>query len=422
MTSLNWTLLPWQLQVWNCKARFKVIAAGRRTGKSNYVIKRLLAKALEAPEGSAVVYIAPTLGQARQIAWEALQDQGRGVVKSAHVNQLDLVLINGRKIHIRSAENPDTLRGLKLFYAAIDEAAFAKNLKPFWEKIVRPALADLEGEADFISSPDGRDDFHELYQYALKGEDPEWAAFHFTTRDNPTIPAREIEVAKKTLSTLAFKQEFEASFATAGQEIFKEEWLKYGPEPKSGPYIITVDLAGFEEVLKNPGAAKKKLDETAISIVKVSDEDGSWWVKKIIKGRWDIKKTAEEMLKVIVECQPTAFGIEKGALKNAVMPYFTDLMRKYNKYTHIQELTHGNKRKTDRIVWSLQGRFEHGRIILNEDEDWSEFIEQLLLFPTPGVHDDMPDSLAYVDQLAVGNYMQDYEDEPFVAFDDISGY
>jgi hypothetical protein len=422
VTSLNWTLLPWQLQVWNCKARFKVIAAGRRTGKSNYVIKRLLAKGLEAPEGSAVVYIAPTLGQARQIAWEALQDQGRGVVKSAHVNQLDLVLINGRKIHIRSAENPDTLRGLKLYYAAIDEAAFAKQLKPFWEKIVRPALADLEGEADFISSPDGRDDFHELYQYALKGEDPEWAAFHFTTLDNPTSPRREIEVAKKTLSTLAFKQEFEASFATAGQEIFKEEWIKYGKEPKNGSYYVAVDLAGFEEVQKNPGASKRKLDKTAIAIVKVSDEDGHWWVKKIISGRWDIKQTAEEMLKVIAETTPTAFGIEKGALKNAVLPYLTDLMRKYNKYCHIHDLTHGNKKKTDRIVWSLQGRFEHGRIILNEDEDFSEFIEQLLLFPSQGVHDDEPDALSYIDQLAVGSYMADYEEAEHEVYDPISGW
>jgi phage terminase large subunit-like protein len=279
----------------------------------------------------------------------------------------------------------------------------------------------LEGEADFISSPDGRNWFHDLYVEASKGEDPDWVAFHFTTLDNPTIPQKEIEAAKKTLSTLVFKQEFEASFATAGQTVFKEEWIKYGEAPRYGSHVVAIDLAGFEDLAKGQ-TNSKKLDETSISIVKVSDEDGSWFVEKIIHGRWDIKKTAEQILKVVVEYEPVAVGIEKGALKNAVLPYLTDLMRKYNKYTHIHDLTHGNRKKADRIVWSLQGRFEHGRIILNKDEDFSDFVEQLLLFPTTGLHDDLVDSLSYVDQLAVANYSQDYSDEDYEVLDPISGY
>jgi phage terminase large subunit-like protein len=418
---ISWSLLPWQLKVWQHPARFKVIAAGRRTGKSNLIIKKLIAKALQAPEGSCVVYVAPTLGQAKQIAWDALLDQGKDVIKSYNVNALDIVLTTGRKIHIRSAENPDTLRGLKMFYAALDEGAFMGNLEALWQKVIRPALADLEGEADFISSPDGRNYFHQLYKDALKEEDPEWVAFHFTTSDNPTIPRKEIEAAKKNLSTLVFKQEFEASFATAGQQVFKDEWLKYGEEPRYGSHVIAIDLAGFEDLAKGQ-TNSKKLDETAISIVKISDEDGSWFVEDIIHGRWDIKKTAEQILKVIVEYEPVAVGIEKGALKNAVLPYLTDLMRKYNKYTHIHDLTHGNRKKADRIVWSLQGRFEHGRIILNKDKDFSEFIEQLLLFPTVGLHDDLVDSLSYIDQIAIANYSQDYEDIEHEVLDPISGW
>lgn len=418
---VKWEFLDWQLAVWGCKKRFKVIAAGRRTGKSNLIIKKLLAKALQAPEGSAVLYVAPTLGQARQIAWEALLSLGQQFVKAANVNNLDITLMTGRKIHIRSAENPDSLRGLKLFYAALDEAAFMKD-EGIWTKIIRPALADLRGEADFISSPDGRNWFFDLYEYARTSGDPDWEAFHFTTLDNPTIPKEEIEQAKKTLSSLVFAQEFMASFATSGQTIFKEDWIKKGKEPQYGSYVVAVDLAGFEEVMKNPGAAKKKLDKTAIAIVKVDDTDGTWWVKKIVAGRWDIKETANRILSVISEYQPVAVGIEKGALKNAVLPYLTDLMRKYSKFTHIHDLTHGNRKKADRIVWSLQGRFEHGRIILNEDEDFSEFEEELLLFPSVGVHDDLVDALSYIDQLAVVPYQQDYEDEGYEVLDDISGY
>jgi phage terminase large subunit-like protein len=97
-------------------------------------------------------------------------------------------------------------------------------------------------------------------------------------------------------------------------------------------------------------------------------------------------------------------------------------MRQYNTFAHIQTLTHGNKKKTDRIVWALQGRFEHGRIILNKDEDWSEFEDQLIMFPTKGVHDDLVDSLAYIDQLAISSFMPEYDEEEYEVFDPISGY
>jgi hypothetical protein len=417
---ISWVLLPWQVDVWQDSARFKVIAAGRRCGKSNLAIKMLLAKALEAPEGSAVLYLAPTLAQARQICWEALIEQGGDLIKSAHVNNMDIVLTTGRKIHVRSGENKDALRGLKLYFAVIDEASFVPE--DVFTKVIRPALADLQGEAVIISTPEGRNHFYDWFKLGQEGSDPDWKSWHLTTYDNPTIPVSEIEAAKRTLSTLVFQQEFMASFSTSGQDIFKEEWIKTGPEPQFGSYYVAVDLAGFEDVAKNASAAKKRLDETAIAVVKVSDEDGVWWVKEIQHGRWDIKETAAKILKVMKDYQPTAIGIERGSLKNAVLPFLSDLMRKYNTFSHIHDLTHGNKKKTDRIVWALQGRFEHGRIVLNEDGDFEDFKEQLLLFPTAGVHDDLPDALSYIDQLCVTNYQSDYEEDEWEVLDNLSGY
>lgn len=419
MANLDWSLLPWQIECWQDPSRFKVIAAGRRCGKSNLAIKMLLAKALEAPEGSAVLYVAPTLGQARQIAWDALLEQGREVIKAAHVNQMDVTLVTGRKIHIRSGENKDALRGLKLYFAVVDEAAFVPE--EVFTKIIRPALADLKGEAVIISTPEGRNHFYEWFKLGKEGTNPKWKSWHLTTADNPTIPPEEIEEARKTLSSFVFKQEFEANFNNAGQEIFKEEWLKKGKEPQYGSYIIAIDLAGFEEVGKNPGAVKSRLDESAIAIVKVTDE-GDWWVKQIIHGRWDIKETAAKIIVAIKEHQPIAVGIERGALKNAVLPFLNDLMRKTNTYAHISDLTHGNKRKQDRIAWALQGRLEHGRISFNEDEDWREAWDQISMFPTAGLHDDLVDALSYVDQMAISNYNQDYEQDEFEVLDNLIGY
>jgi hypothetical protein len=115
-------------------------------------------------------------------------------------------------------------------------------------------------------------------------------------------------------------------------------------------------------------------------------------------------------------------GIERGALKNAVLPYINDAMRKTNVYAHIQDLTHGNKRKHDRIAWALQGRMEHGRVSFNEDEDWREAFDQISMFPTSGVHDDLVDALSYIDQLSISTYQQDYVDEDYGVLDVISGY
>jgi len=419
VAELNFELLKWQQEVFKDSHRFKVVAAGRRCGKSRLSAVTLLIEGLNCPEGSAVMYIAPTLGQARTILWDLLNDLGRPVIKSSHVNNLEITLINGRKILVRGADNPDSLRGVSLTYVVLDECAFIKE--DTWQKIIRASLSDKKGRALFISTPSGRNWFYDLFNLGQEETDEEWKSWHFTTQDNETIDPKEIEAAKRTLSSFAFKQEYLSSFDTAGSDLFKEEWLKYKDEPQYGDYVIAIDLAGFEDVAKNAGASKKRLDESAITICKILD-NGDWWVNKIIHGRWDIRETASKILLAVKEYQPVAVGIERGALKNAVMHYLQDLMRKNNVYSHIHDLTHGNKKKTDRVVWALQGRFEHGRISLNVDEDWKQFEDQFIMFPATGVHDDLIDSLAYVDQLAMSNYQQDYEEDEHEVLDVISGY
>ena len=419
MSELNFQLLKWQQEVFKDSHRFKVVAAGRRCGKSRLSAVTLLIEALNCPEGSAVMYIAPTLGQARTIMWDLLHDLGRPVIKASHVNNLEITLVNGRKILVRGADNPDSLRGVSLVYVVLDECAFIKQ--DIWEKVIRAALSDKKGRALFISTPSGRNWFYDVYKLGQEDQDEEWKSWHFTTEDNETIDPKEVEAAKRTLSSFAFKQEYLSSFDNAGADIFKEEWFKLAKEPQYGSYVVAIDLAGFEDVAKNAGASKKRLDESAIAIVKVED-NGDWWVAKIEHGRWDIRETAVNILKTIRDYQPIAVGIERGALKNAVLPYLNDLMRKNNIYAHIQDLTHGNKKKTDRVVWSLQGRLEHGRVKFNEEQDWDEFKDQLIMFPTTGVHDDLVDALSYADQLAVTSYNADYEEDDYEVLDIISGY
>lgn len=417
MSDLNFSLLPWQQEVYKDPTRFKVIAAGRRCGKSRLAATMLIIEGLRCPQGSAVLYVSPTMGQSRQIVWDLLLDLGREVIQTSNVNNLDITLINGARIYVRGADRPDTLRGVSLTFAVLDEVA---DIKPqAWEQVIRASLSDKKGKAIFIGTPKGRNWFYDLWNLGQEGEDKDWKSWHFTTKDNPLIDPDEIESAKKTLSSFAFKQEYLASFSNAGSDVFKEEWIKYGEEPQYGSYFVAVDLAGFEEVAKQAANSKKRLDESAIAVVKVTDE-GKWFVKEIVHGRWDIRETATKILVAMRDYRPLSVGIERGALKNAVLPYLSDLMRKNNIYSHIVDLTHGNRKKADRIIWALQGRFEHGRIVLNSEENWDDFVDQLLMFPAVGVHDDLPDALSYIDQLAVTSYFEAEEDD-WEPIDVISG-
>jgi hypothetical protein len=411
MTDLNFQLLKWQQEVLSDPKRFKVICAGRRCGKSRLAAVTLLLKGLVCPQGSGVMYVAPTQGQARVIIWNVLTELGKDVIASSHINNQEITLINGAVVYIRGADRPDTLRGVSLSYVVLDEYA---DMKPsVWEQVIRASLSDRKGDAMFIGTPKGRNHFYDLYQLGQDGNN-DYKSWSFTTYDNELIDPEEIENAKKTLSSFAFKTEYMASFDNAGSDVFKEEWLKYGEIPEQGSYFIAVDLAGFEEVAKQAANSKKRLDQSAIAVVKVT-EDGKWYVEKIEYGRWDIRTTAANILLAIREYRPLSIGIERGALKNAVLPYLSDLMRKSNIYAHIVDLTHGNRKKSDRIIWALQGRFEHGRIVLNKEEDWSEFVDQLLMYPSQGVHDDLcfvagtlistPDGNKPIETLKVGDWV-----------------
>jgi predicted phage terminase large subunit-like protein len=414
--NLEVKLLDWQKKVWTNAERFQVIAAGRRCGKSRYAAWRMIVAALDGTPGE-VWYIGLTQGNARDVLWGLLHELARPIIKSSHVNNLQINLINGSRISLKGSDRPDTMRGSSLKLAVLDEAAFMKP--SVWEEIIRPALADQKGKAVFIGTPEGRNWFYELYVYAEMSGDKDWAAYHFTSYDNELLDPEEIDAAKKSMSSMIFNQEFMASFNAKESELFKESWLQFDTEePDIGDYYIAIDLAGFQELGKK---GNKRLDNSAIAVVKVN-EDG-WWVKDIMCGKWTFDETIRNIFHCVKKYKPISVGIEKGISRQAIMSPLMDMMKRHNLFFRIEELTHGNINKTNRIVHSLQGRFEHGRVTLNEG-DWNiQFVDELMQFPSPLTHDDMIDALSYIDQLAhvaySGNFEQHDDWEPY---DSVAGY
>ena len=415
MATLDFNLHPKQMEILKSKARFKIVAAGRRGGKTYLSAVMLLIMGLQNENkhgyslaDKRVFYVAPTFDQGKRIMWDLIKILGKDVIKSTLENTAIITLTNGRKIEIKGADRPDTLRGVGLGYVVLDEYAFMKEA--VWDKILRPTLADVKGEALFIGTPEGKNHFYDLYMQAANTTDGTMEAFQFASVDNPTIDPKEIDEARRTLSDAVFRQEFEASFSASGGVIFNEDFFQYmSDEPQDGTWYIAVDPAGYSEMETVTGS-NTNLDETAIACVKVGAY--GWYVGDVLHGRWGVRKTATMILRAAQKYKALTVGVEKGALKAAMMPYLIDEMTRMGTFPHIQEVSHGGIKKTNRITWALQGRFEHGRMFFKEGGDFIRPLEQQLLdFPNPLSHDDLIDALAYIDQVAQTDWEPDEDDD-----------
>lgn len=431
MGDLSFALHDQQARIHQSPARFKVCAAGRQSGKTFYATASSIIDTLSDTSWGGVPldtthevgYIYPTFEQGKKIVWPRMKlaiDPIRDACQ-IYENTGLIVFPNGRRWRLLGADNPDAIRGFTWSSVVLDE--YKDMSEQVWHEVVRPALTVVRGKALFIGTPKGKNHFYHLYRFAQQREedgDPEWAAFTFTSADNPHIKASEITSMARDMSRALISQEIEASFISQSGNLFNgDSFHIVGEEPQHGDWCIAVDLAGFTKAPRQQDY--KKRDETAIAVAKVN-EDG-WWVKEIVHGRWEVRETALRIFQAARGVGVARVGIEKGALCAAVTPYLTDLMRKYNRWLEIVPLSHGNKSKPDRIQWALQGRCEKGLIGLAPGAWNSRLIEQACDFPDQRSPDDLLDALAYVDQMARVSYFDEFEGmETWSAQDPYAGY
>jgi hypothetical protein len=198
--------------------RFRVFVAGRRTGKT-YLSVRELARFGRHPNKK-VMYVAPTYRMCRDIIWDDLKNRlsELGWIAKTNESRLDIELVNGTKIFLRGADNPDSLRGAGYDFVVFDETA---DIKPeAWTEVVRPALSAQKppGSALFCGTPKGFNWFKDLYDNAKTEDD--WVSYQFTTLEGGNVPQSEIEAARRDLDEKTFKQEYEASFETYSGVVY----------------------------------------------------------------------------------------------------------------------------------------------------------------------------------------------------------
>jgi len=426
MAALDFRLHTKQQEVFFSPARFKVCAAGRRGGKTFLAAVTLIIEALKNETSwgkrlgpaNAVWYIAPTYSQAKDIMWATLKELAGPVAKQIKEKDLTIIMPNDRMIVLKGSDREDTLRGISLSYVVLDEYA---DMKPdVFDVIISPALSDCMGGALFIGTPKGKNHFFDMWVSADREDLLDWESFHFCSIDNPMIPRSEIENARLRMTAEGFAQEYEAKFSSGGAGGFKSEQfivLDALPGGQVGTRFIAVDPNGFKDVDGLKKSKLRKLDETAIAVVEIRID--GWYVLDMIHGRWGVRETSLQIVKAAQRYRPAIVGIEN---LDAIRPYMEDQMRRLNVYPVLQPLKHMGQRKVDRIMWALQGRFENGRIKFIKGPWNQHLIDQLLDFPSPLTHDDLPDALAYIDQLGHTVFNEETIMDDWEPMDEIAGY
>jgi len=259
-----------QQEVWDHKVRFRVLASGRRWGKTMLGSLMCIATAMH---GGRAWWVAPSYPVAA-VGWRGIKQLGVQLpgVEIRHVDRL-ITLPSGGTVQVRSADNPDSLRGEGLNFVVLDECAFTKESA--WTEALRPALSDRQGRALFISTPKGRNWFWRLWTLGNSGEADDWRSWQFPTGTNPFIPAGEIDAAQTGLPERIFRQEYLAEFIDDAGGIFRRVMAAATVEPQDGRATVTNERGEIEDANHEYTFGVdwgKHNDFTAIAILDATDK------------------------------------------------------------------------------------------------------------------------------------------------------
>jgi phage terminase large subunit len=194
--------------------RWAAVVAHRRAGKTVACVMDLVKRSIDhRGREPRFAYIAPTYGQAKDVAWAYLKEYVSSIpgIQTSE-SELSVTLPHNKaRIRLYGAENYDRLRGLYHDGVIIDEAG---DIDPrAWPEVIRPTLSDRKGWATFIGTPKGDNDFHAIFERSRKEDD--WFSAELKASATKLIDDEELSDARRTLTPEQYAQEYECSFNAA---------------------------------------------------------------------------------------------------------------------------------------------------------------------------------------------------------------
>lgn len=333
-----------QAEVHNHPARFKILSGGRRWGKTRLGVNECLDIAAS---GGRAWWVSPSY-KTSEVGWRPLRRMG-AAIPEAEIRKVDrqVNLPGGGSVTVRSADNPDSLRGEGLDFVVLDECAFMQENA--WNEALRPALSDQQGGALFISTPKGHNWFWRLWQRGNDKQEDSFQSWTFPTSTNPYIDPGEIEEARRTLPERIFQQEYLAMFVDDAGGVFRRVMecataTELLTAEKGRQYIAGVDVATL-------------VDFTAVSVFDVAGQEQVYLDRfnrvdySVLEDRLEAIYKRFNLQSMIVEINSIGQSVVENLVRRGltIIPFTT---------------TNATKQAA---IQKLQGAFEHGIIKILAD-------------------------------------------------------
>ena len=384
------TPLEHQVQILTSPARFKLVNCGRRWGKTGmghiatvrgHGAARGHLKGLI--DGARIWWVAPTTTTIKNSQiWAQLKRSLRDswTEKSEVYHSIDLE--NGGSVAVRSADDPDSLRGPGLDGVVIDEAAFVKE--QVWENALRPALADREGWAIIQSTPNGKNWFYKRHLAALRGRGG-WEAWTSPTAANPLVTDLELEEIKQDIGPRRFAQGPAAQFMDVEGALWPAAYFEDRIWADEIPSQYDICAMGVDPAQSKQSSA----DFSAVVFVGLSGR--TLWVDAVIE-----RLSPGELIEVIARMhdryRPLGIGVESIAFQRL----YCDLLDSWcqvRRRPPLPVFAISDHAAKDIRVQRLDSYLAGDKFRFRRSPGCDLLVEQTMMFPNKIAHDDGPDAL-----------------------------
>ena len=209
---------------------YHCLTVGRQWGKTLTSINLVMYYGLNNNKAK-ILWISPVFSQCAKVfqqIYDALQPAG--LIKSANKSDYIIQLVNGTNIWFKSAERPETIRGLSINYAFLDEAQDIKDVA--WKQSILPTLSAAGKKCIITGTPKRKNWFYDIFMMGKSQDHQNYKSYHGSSLDSPYVSQTFIEEQKRTLPPKIFRQEFLAEwqehegsvFSNINQVCVNESW------------------------------------------------------------------------------------------------------------------------------------------------------------------------------------------------------
>lgn len=239
---------PQQLAVHRqmAKARFGVLVCHRRFGKTvlavNQLVKGSVTNTKQRPR---YAYVGPTYRQSKATAWDYAQYYSRPIPgQQPNQSELRIDYPNHGQLRLYGSDNPDSLRGIYLDGAVLDE--FGMHPAKTFSEVLSATLVDRGGWAMFCGTPNGRNQFYDIAEQAKHEQaagNPDWFYAEHKASQTGLLDPAYLRSAKMVMTEDEYQQEFECSFTAAVKgAIYSKELQEAARRITSVPYDATLPV------------------------------------------------------------------------------------------------------------------------------------------------------------------------------------